>query len=72
MESPILNMQTRKTMDDIRTATALQALEEVRAWVRVNRKNALFEGNDYAKAYADGHRDATREIGEILQDYGII
>lgn len=55
-----------------RTATALQALEEVRAWVRVNRKNALYEGNDYAKAYADGHRDAMREIGEILQDYGII
>lgn len=53
-------------------ATALQALEEVKAWVRVNRKNALYDGNEYAKAYADGHRDATREIGEILQDYGII
>ena len=53
-------------------ATALQALEEVKAWVRVNRKNALFEGNEYAKAYADGHRDATREIGDILQAYGII
>lgn len=65
-------MQTRKTMEDIRTAAALQALEEVKAWVRVNRKNALYEGNDYARAYADGHRDATREIGDILQDYGII
>ena len=57
---------------EIEQATALQALEEVKAWVRVNRKNALYEGNDYAKAYADGHRDATREIGDILQDYGII
>ena len=57
---------------EIEQAAALQALEEVKAWVRVNRKNALFEGNEYAKAYADGHRDATREIGEILQDYGII
>lgn len=65
-------MQTRKIMDKIRTATALQALEEVKAWVRVNRKNALYEGNDYAKAYADGHRDAMREIGDILQTYGII
>ena len=57
---------------DIEQATAMQALAEVKAWVRVNRKNALYEGNDYAKAYADGHRDATREIGDILQDYGII
>lgn len=56
----------------IEQATALQALEEVKAWVRVNRKNALYEGNDYAKAYADGHRDAMREIGDILQAYGII
>lgn len=57
---------------EIEQAAALQALEEVKAWVRVNRKNALYEGNDYAKAYADGHRDAMREIGDILQDYGII
>lgn len=57
---------------EIEQAAALQALEEVKAWVRVNRKNALYESNDYAKAYADGHRDAMREIGDILQDYGII
>lgn len=72
MESAILTMQTRKTMEDIRTATALQALEEVKAWVRVNRKNEPWDGNEYARAYADGHRDATREIGDILQDHGII